>query len=199
MSERPPSSSMPDWRDPEAPDTNTGLQAALQSEVALQEPTKTGLASSYFQQCELAWSEFLLTPGYAWMKKGGGFAAFILFTVFGQSLYTAAAWLFPFLPVYGWVLTLFATTLLAQAFVIHYARLGHVRREVLADKAHEIEVKRLAGELSASEQRFAELTKEKLIFEVEERESRIYLQEHPNQPLVVTAQIKMRFRNKVDC
>jgi len=71
------------------------------------------------------------------MKRGYGIGALILFTVLGGSLYAVAKWLFPFLPMYSWGLTFLVMIVLAQIFVIHYARLAHERTN--AEKENEIE------------------------------------------------------------
>lgn len=58
----------------------------------------------------------------------------------GQSLYAVAHYVFPFLPWYGWFLTFFATTVLAQTFVIHYSGIAHerIRREKVEELEDEI-------------------------------------------------------------
>jgi len=93
--------------------------------------------STHFSIWGLAWAEFARTLGYFWMKRGVGIAAFILLTVFGGSLYGAAKWLFPFLPIYGWALTFAATTILAEAFVIHYSGIAYERTQ--QEKVNELE------------------------------------------------------------
>lgn len=77
---------------------------------------------------KLAWAEFSRTKGYTWMKRGSGIAALLLFTIAGQSVYTAAHWLWPFLPWYGWILMFAFTTICAQAFVISYSALALERK-----------------------------------------------------------------------
>lgn len=189
--------SMPDWRNSEEPNTSRALQTTTAPALETGTPTKIGAVQSHLQQCERAWSEFLLTPGYSWVKKGGGLVAFVIFTVSGLSLYGVASWLFPFLPVYGWVLTLFATTLLAQAFVIHYANLGNERRGVLTAQVYEADKKQITESLNASEQRYTELTKHKIVFEIRQAGCRIFLRDLGGEnPVEVTVKLELRFENK---
>jgi len=77
---------------------------------------------------KLAWAEFGRTKGYTWMKRGYGVAALLLFTGAGQSIYTVAHWLWPFLPWYGWILMFAFTTICVQAFIISYSAQALERR-----------------------------------------------------------------------
>ena len=94
-------------------------------------------ASTQFSVWKLAWAEFGRTRGAFWMTRGVGIAAFVFLNVLGGSLYGAARWLFPFLPIYGWVLTVAATTIFAQMFVIHYSNVAHER--IKREKVEELE------------------------------------------------------------
>jgi hypothetical protein len=94
-------------------------------------------ASSQFSIWTLSWAEFGRTRGAFWMKRGMGILTLALFTIAGQSVYGIAHWFFPFLPLYGWFLMLFATTILAQTFVIHYSAIAHER--IQREKVEELE------------------------------------------------------------
>ena len=108
------------------------------------------VVSRQFATWSLAWYEFALTRGYSWMKRGYGIAALVLFNVLGGSLYGVAQWAFPVLPMYGWALTFLSTTVLAQAFVLHYSALAHerIQREATGDLEDKIWL--LEGQLQPS-------------------------------------------------
>jgi hypothetical protein len=130
---------MPNWREDEPvslqPISTTSLESQSKSNIPEQQH---GLVAHALQQWDLAWAEFARTRGYTWVKRGHGLLWFLLLTGAGQSLFGIAQFLFPFLPVYGWVITFLLTTLLAQGFVIHFsgrARLRELQERKLLEEA----------------------------------------------------------------
>src|SRR5882724_4740840 len=110
-------------------------------------------------QWNLAWDEF--GRRYPHLKRGPSLLAFFLFTFLGQSAVGLVSVFYGLLPLVVWLLVFLSTTVLAQMFVINFS-----------GKAFE----RKAGEFRAE---LGRLTEHKLIFEIDERDTRIALVEKP--------------------
>ena len=75
----------------------------------------------------LAWSEF--GQKHSLMKRVPGLLAAIVFTVLGQSVLGLLALLHVVAPWFVWALTFFASTTLAELFVIHYSGIAYERTQ----------------------------------------------------------------------
>lgn len=94
--------------------------------------SEKGRKPSVPEQWDLAWAEFGREhPG---MKRLSGVAAFLIFTVLGQSVLGLIQLVSPVLPLIAWPLMFLATTVLAQMFVINFSGKAYNRRIVALEE-----------------------------------------------------------------
>lgn len=143
MSERPPSPSMPDWKN-----SDSALSPLGPPELPASQ-RKTALVA--VEDHHLAWAEF--KREYPRMSRLPGFAAFILFTALGQSLLSLGALVFGVFPWFIWLIMFLLTTVLWEGFVIQFA--GLANRRLLAETGNNsrAQIEGLQGQVKELEER----------------------------------------------
>ncbi len=152
--ERPPSPSMPDWRDSqETVKPITDIQTTLESASIQEIDRKT----SYLHLWQRVWNEFSDSSGYRPMKIAVVVTLFILLSVFGLSYFVIGKFLFPLLPLSGWAIVGLAALVLSEGFAVHFLGRSYERSALESSREHESQLKQRDSQIEVSQGQVREL------------------------------------------